>query len=82
MAYQGSSQDPSVCAEHFDAGVCETDDEPRLVEGKGRYCGWDGVVRVGFGGGDEGPRRGQNRGDDLGIEEFSAVPPVEACVER
>jgi hypothetical protein len=31
--------------------------------------------------GNEGPRRGQDGGDDLGIE-FSTVPPVEACVGR
>jgi hypothetical protein len=29
----------------------------------------------------EGPRRGQDGGDDLGIEEFSTVSPVEACGE-
>ena len=71
-----------MCAGHFDAGVCKTDDEPRFVKVEGGDVGLDGVVRVGFEGGDEGPRGGQDGGDDLGIEEFSTVPPVEACVER
>jgi hypothetical protein len=41
----------------------------------------DGVVRVGFIGSDEGPRRRQDGCDDLRIEEFSTVSPVEACGE-
>ena len=81
IAHKGSSQGPSVYAEHFDAGVCETDDEPRFVKGEGEDGGRDVVVRVGFGGGDVGSRGGQDGGDDLGTEEFSTVPPVEACVE-
>jgi len=45
-----------------------------------QVTGWDDVIWAGFGG-DERQRRGENEGDDLATEEFSAVPPVEACGE-